>query len=84
MNLCGLVLWPCVVALCGLVLWPCVALYGIDLAFHGHRHAWPSVTFYDLVWPYMIFYGRILSFFAVIDPNLFGLVPDALCMDINQ
>ena len=47
--------------LCDLV-WACMALYGL---------AWRCMAF---LWSHMIFYGRILSFLAVIDPNLFGLV----------
>ena len=30
--------------------------------------------FYGLKWHFMVFYGRISSFLAVIDPNSFGLV----------
>ena len=34
----------------------------------------PYVTQCGSIWPCMSFYGRILSFLAVIDPNSFGLV----------
>ena len=64
LALCGFV-WSCV-ALCGLV-WPFVAslwpLYGLFMA-----------SFWPLYGLFMVFYGKISSFLAVIDPNSFGLV----------
>ena len=32
------------------------------------------MALYGPKWPFMVFYGRISSFLAVIDPNSFGLV----------
>ena len=47
------------------------------VAFYG----WLYVALYGILWPsygflshFMVFYGRISSFLAVIDPNSFGLV----------
>ena len=70
-SLCGLV-WPCV-ALFGLV-WPCIAsllpLYDLFMA-----SLWPLYGLFMVsLWPYMVFYGKISSFLAVIDPNSFSLV----------
>ena len=59
MDLCELV-WTSV-ALCGLV-WTCVAFCG---------PLWPCVA---SLWPYMVFYDKMSSFLALIDPNSFGLV----------
>ena len=60
--------WPCV-AFCGL-LWPCVALCG--LVWSCMTSLWPYMFCKAFLWPYkdnMFFYGRILSFLVVIDPN---------------
>ena len=51
--------------LCGLTS------YDLVVAFYGHRNVWSCVP---SLWPYMVFYGRISSFLAVIDPNSLGLV----------
>ena len=37
------------------------------------------MALYGLLCHFMIFYGRILSFLAVIDPNAFGFVHSRLC-----
>ena len=70
--------WPCM-ALYGLV-WPYVAPYGL-IAYHRHGLVWPSVFLYGILGPFygflshfMVFYCRISSFLAVIDPNSFRLV----------
>ena len=58
--------------------WPCVASYGLFVAFYGHQHVRPCVAslwpLYGIFRPYTVFYGRISSFIAVIDPKSFGLV----------
>ena len=87
---CGIELpWlPCI-ASCGLA-WPCVALYGLFMAMTMYGLIRISKAFCVLVWPcmaflwlfyglklhFMVFYGRILYFLAVIDPNSFGLILD--------
>ena len=35
------------------------------------------MALYGPKWPFMVFYGRISSFLAVIDPNSFALVDNA-------
>ena len=70
-------LWPHV-AICGLV-WPYLALLCLIwlhmvLLFFTAMVIQISVVLYGLLWSYMAFYGRIMSFPAVIDPNSFGLV----------
>ena len=75
-------LWHIVLLNCrSCLVWPCVASYGL-VAFYGNRHVWPCAALcglvWPLVWPCMDYYGRILSFLAVIDPNLFGLVQNWL------
>ena len=71
-------------ALCGLV-WPYVAQY-VFIAF-----VWPSVFLHGHLWPsygfllhFMVFYGRVSPFLAVIDPNSFGLVLFFHSMDLNH
>ena len=58
--------WPYI---CGLV-WSCCFLWSLTcVAWCGL--IWPL---YGLIQSFMAFYGQILSFLAVIDPNSFGLV----------
>ena len=52
-------------ALYGSLVWPYGAPHGL-IAFNGHG---PGVLSH-----LMVFYGRISSFLAVIDPNSIGLV----------
>ena len=55
-------LWHIMILNCHVSLvWPCVALYGHVVAVHGHRHVWPSVVVYGLVWP---FYDLVWSLMA--------------------
>ena len=65
------------------IIWPCMALYGPIWSYCFSRTwpcvasfdlSWPCVASFDLAWPCVVFYGRISSFLAVIDPNSFGLV----------
>ena len=59
--------WIAVFDLNGLV-WPCFVW---SCCFYGNRHVWPCVVLHGL---FMVFYSKISSFLAVIDPNSFGLV----------
>ena len=63
--------WLCM-AVFGRV-WPCMAVYGRD---------WPCMVFFDLVW-FLYTCGLISPFFAVIDPNSFGLVYQNTASFIN-
>ena len=54
-------------ALCGLASYSLVVFTAINMC----GLVWSCMA---SLWPYMVFYGRISSLLAVIDPNSFGLV----------
>ena len=75
----GGLMWPRMVLI---LLFTAMTMCGlIRISMDLYSLVWSCLTFYVLVrhfyglkWHFMVFYGRILSFLAVIDPNSFGLV----------
>ena len=60
-------LWP-YLALCDL-FWFCIAFYQGNVRMIPWYDTLPFMAFVWSFWHFMVFYGRISSFLAVIDPN---------------
>ena len=70
-------MWPRMV----LLLFTAMAMCGLirlSMALSDHGRILP---FCSLIWHFIVFYDRISSFIAVIDPNSFGLVYLNLSME---